>query len=63
MRVGKMFKGKKEHIVEVVSVGPVRFAPGEWILVRDMDKPWHATELYWVEPAEVSFEWIKEFSE
>lgn len=61
MYVAKMFKKAEEHIVEVMTVGEVKFAPGTWVLVRDLDKPWHYAEMYWVHPDEVKFDWIREF--
>ncbi len=62
MRVAKMFTKGKSHIVEVMKVGEVKFAPGVWVLIKDLDKPWHDTEMRWVEPSAVHFDWVREFS-
>lgn len=62
MRVAKMFMKGKSHIVEVMKVSEVKFAPGVWVLVKDLDKAWHDTEMRWVEPSAVFFMWVREFS-
>ena len=64
MRVAKMITGKgKSRIVEVLKVSDaVRFAEGVWILVKDLDRDRISTEMRWVSPAEVSFDWVREFA-
>lgn len=62
MRVAKFIAKGKAHIVEVLKVGSVMFAPGVWVLVTDLDCDRTEQELRWVDPATVHFEWIREFS-
>jgi hypothetical protein len=62
MRVMKFTQDRKTRVVHLMRQGPVKFAAGDdWMLVKDLDRAWHETEMRWVHPTEVHVEWVREF--
>ena len=63
MLVAKIRVKQKDSIVQVLKVGTVLFdSRDSWVLIKDLDKEWHNTEMRWVHPDETFFHWIRSFA-
>ena len=64
MHVAKMYVNGKVRFARVVKVASVSFDPRPGWVFTDwpLDKPAHKRDYAWFHPADVKFEWVRDFS-